>query len=149
MSVEWLAGLLEGEGCFTTAKNNFGYMRVALAMTDKDVVERAALAFPGSSAVHTMNRRGTWKTVYSVSWCGPDAYACTRAVLPYMGQRRTERILGLMANYQERRMQVCLYCDVEFACRDGSTRKLRSCSPVCSRARRTKLQREVYSHATH
>ncbi len=35
----WLGGLLEGEGCFMIPK---GSPRIALAMSDKDVVQRAA-----------------------------------------------------------------------------------------------------------
>ena len=38
----WIAGLLEGEGCFTISS---GYPRIILKMTDKDIVERFANFF--------------------------------------------------------------------------------------------------------
>ena len=46
----WLAGLLEGEGSFLKAPpSDPNCPRISLEMTDKDVVERAALLMQGKA----------------------------------------------------------------------------------------------------
>lgn len=49
----WLAGLLEGEGCFNIRSDN--RVRIAVEMTDKDVVERVAKLF-GTNVSHRAPR---------------------------------------------------------------------------------------------
>lgn len=41
-SIEWLAGLLEGEGTFCYSRNGTRHTNVRLSMTDEDIVRRAA-----------------------------------------------------------------------------------------------------------
>lgn len=48
IEIAWMAGLLEGEGCFTAEggqRARFRYPRITLGMTDRDVVERASVLF--------------------------------------------------------------------------------------------------------
>lgn len=91
----WLAGILEGEGCFRilTDKHNINTrakLRVELTMTDKDVVEHAASIFPGTVRLRTPHEQ--YKQAYRVSWCSAKAEEVMRAVLPYMGERRSAKI---------------------------------------------------------
>jgi hypothetical protein len=49
--IDWLAGLLEGEGYFGTIPSHVGgqtyrYPRVGISMTDRDVIARVAPPFP-------------------------------------------------------------------------------------------------------
>jgi len=97
----WVAGLLEGEGCFTK-KCNAGTARnitVVCQMTDRDVVERlhrvAGGTFHGPYANGPRGRlpRFMWRI------SGTAAYRLMVELLPLMGKRRSARIRGLLAAY--------------------------------------------------
>ncbi len=98
IAAAWLAGLLEGEGWFGWHDHRRGrYPRVALAMADRDTVDKAARIMglgvrqkPG--ARDRPNRLPMW----SVRATGKRAEAVMRAVLPHMGERRAERIRSLL-----------------------------------------------------
>jgi hypothetical protein len=91
VSHEYLAGLVEGEGCWTLAGN--GYPQFTLAMTDQDIIVRAAEAFDATPRVHNVKqnaRRGR-----QVLWCicgVPLGRRVAQAVYPWMGERRSARI---------------------------------------------------------
>ena len=97
--IMWLAGYLEGEGCFRIPgvgrvkrrPASAGTPSVKVAATDRDVVERAA-ALMGTDA-HDANRRTTsGKPVYTAEVCGRRALRVMRLILPHMGARRSLRI---------------------------------------------------------
>lgn len=96
--VIWLAGLLEGEGCFTVRQPRPAHraeLSVRAKMTDRDVVERAAAVFPANTAITVEPRRDAnhlHADCFSKSWYGADAERVMRAVLPHMCMRRTARI---------------------------------------------------------
>ena len=91
----WLAGLLEGEGCFTFNRT----ARVILGMTDRDVVERAAKLMKSSTLAKRLLSSG--KTFFSVALCGRRACDLMIAVLPYMGERRRVKIESLLRQWSE------------------------------------------------
>ena len=87
----WLAGLLEGEGCFRVSHGgprSWGSAWLCLAMTDKDIVERAAAIMSAKSVLCHISK-GNFKPVYSAVLSGKKAIAIMQRVLPYMGERRT------------------------------------------------------------
>lgn len=98
-SVEWAAGLFEGEGCITDNTNQYGskYPYLRLCMKDKDVVERFASAL----GVGKIRPRKQQKDHWSPMW---DWYVCKRAdvrkvliaFLPYLGERRAYRALNAL-----------------------------------------------------
>lgn len=90
--VVWLAGLLEGEGSFDLQRGR--YPRVRLAMTDRDVVGRAATLF-GSSIRLTL--RVPHKPTWHAEIQGERAVEVMRAVLPFMGARRSQRIAEVLS----------------------------------------------------
>lgn len=92
----WLAGLLEGEGCFTASN---GTARMVLQMTDKDVVERAAKIM-GSTVLGPYRYTVKKKPVYVTEWGGIKALAWMRVLRYYMGERRTAKIDEILANSQ-------------------------------------------------
>ena len=104
LDIAWLAGLIEGEGYFTVTKRpkypKAVYPAVGLAMTDGDVVARAAgmmRAISGSDANVRTRRHGlSTKPMYAVSFCGSYAVPIMRTLLPFMGQRRKARINELL-----------------------------------------------------
>lgn len=89
----WLAGVLEGEGCFLLKDGR--YPSIHLHMTDQDVVEQAAQMF-GASSYESKRHNSTWKTVYKMQVVGKVAEAGMLKILPYTGLRRTDKICKLL-----------------------------------------------------
>jgi hypothetical protein len=88
----WLAGLLEGEGSFDAHRGK--YPRIRLAMTDRDVVGRAASLMDAKIrlALHPAPASATWHTEIS----GVRAAEIMREILPHMGTRRSGRIADVL-----------------------------------------------------
>lgn len=100
-TISWLAGLLEGEGCFDVrgAKGNRRpCLRVRLGMVDEDVV-LCASGFFGGSTVRASSRpaRPREKTMYYIGWNGAKAEDAMCAVRPFMGKRRSRRVDELLS----------------------------------------------------
>lgn len=89
----WLAGLLEGEGAFDAHRGR--YPRIRLAMTDRDVVGRAASLM--DSKVRLSLREAPFKSTWHTELSGEKAAAVMRAILPYMGARRSAKIAEILA----------------------------------------------------
>ncbi|WIC90184.1 LAGLIDADG endonuclease [Arthrobacter phage VroomVroom] len=90
----WLAGLLEGEGSFDAHRGK--YPRVRLAMTDRDVVGRAASLMDTKLrlSLHPAPNKATWHSEIS----GARAAAIMREILPFMGARRSQRIADVLGS---------------------------------------------------
>ena len=101
--IQWLAGLLEGEGCFGAWGPIRGGRRlraaVSLKMTDRDVVERAHALLGLETIVMTKgdSRGKGWSDTYVWQANGATAERIMRLVLPYMGERRTAKINEILA----------------------------------------------------
>lgn len=83
----WLAGLLEGEGTFDLHKER--YPRIRVAMSDRDVVGRAA-SLMGASIRMSIGTHH--KTMYHSEITGARASEIMLELLPYMGARRSSKI---------------------------------------------------------
>jgi hypothetical protein len=92
----WLAGLLEGEGTFDSHRGK--YPRVRLAMTDRDVVGRAASLMDTGIrlSLHRAPNQPTWHAEIS----GARAAEIMTALLPYMGNRRSGKIASILGAYE-------------------------------------------------
>lgn len=88
----WLAGLLEGEGCFDLHKGR--YPRIRLGMTDRDVVGRAAVLM--GSRVRSTLRPAPFKSTWHTEVSGNRAALLMRSLLPHMGTRRSQRIADVL-----------------------------------------------------
>lgn len=94
----WLAGLLDGEGCFDAPRNN---PRIRVKMSDHDVVMRAA-ALMGAS-VHMEAVRADHHLPLMVGQItGERAVSVMRAILPWLGARRSQRCTDLTLAYVAR-----------------------------------------------
>jgi len=91
----WLAGLLEGEGSFLTARDSrtgreYRYPRISVGMTDRDVIERAAWLL-GERRAYPLpaekQDRGK-KPQFRASLSGWAAAEVMRRLRPWMGKRR-------------------------------------------------------------
>ena len=92
----WLAGLLEGEGCFDFHYKNRntgrGTPRIQLNMTDHDTVRRAADlmgktyvgTYPPAPQAHKLQHR--------FSICGDSALRFMKLLYPLMSSRRRQQI---------------------------------------------------------
>jgi len=95
-SVEWAAGLLEGEGSFAQPKPNC--VQVVCQMTDRDVIESLRETFQvGTVSGPFAGRKSHHKPTYTYRASGNDAVSVMQRILPYMGVRRSERIVELLS----------------------------------------------------
>ena len=92
----WLAGLLEGEGSFLSARfDGHSYPQVQMTMCDRYVLERAMDLMPSSHIYVVTDKRNVergWSQAWLVRVNGAPAARVMRAVLQWMGSRRTEAI---------------------------------------------------------
>lgn len=85
--LHWLAGLLEGEGCFTLHKSKKRlYPKMQINMNDRDVIERVA-------ELIGKNVGGPYGTgFYTVQIVGRQAIELMEVLKPLMMSRRKARI---------------------------------------------------------
>lgn len=104
----WLAGLLEGEGCFTFGNlsqsgSGFRHPALVLDMTDKDTMEKAAAMF--GTSVYTLHtptmKKNNGKPSFRTQVTGTRAVAWMMTLYPLMGSRRQERIREILHSWRE------------------------------------------------
>lgn len=88
----WLAGLLEGEGSFDAHRGR--YPRIRLAMTDRDVVGRAASLM--DTGIRLALHPAPAKPTFHAEISGERAAEIMRAILPHMGARRSGKIAEVL-----------------------------------------------------
>ena len=101
--IAWLAGLLEGEGCFKVGRParypTKAYPRISVQMTDEDVVRRAA-DIMGARFNGPYERPG--KTVWMANLqTRAEVAGWLMTLYPLMGARRQERIRELLAIWHD------------------------------------------------
>jgi len=112
----WLAGLMEGEGSFFPGPPSSPRMPVIqVAMTDRDVLERAGLLL-GRRVLDLPTRKRHWKASYSITIRGARAVAWMQLLHPLVGRRRREQIERALASYEPREVR---------ALRDEDVREIR------------------------
>lgn len=106
----WLAGLLEGEGCFSEQYKHAPTMRgfyvlpsIQLAMTDRDVVLRAGKLIGGNQKRLRSSKLRSYKRQFNWRVNGKRAVHVMSLLLPLMGLRRTRRITQILTSYKRRR----------------------------------------------
>src|SRR5713226_1960689 len=92
IEIAWLAGLLEGEGCFMI--QHHASPSIQLAMTDLDVMIKAARIMEMNiNRIYTKTKiNPNHKTCYVLRCDGPEAFIWMRAIRPHMGDRRGTKI---------------------------------------------------------
>jgi hypothetical protein len=100
--IAWLAGLLEGEGCFSKRGN---CITIQLYMADRDVVERAARLLGALSVGVRDYTNSKWKTCYYCTVSGPPAAAWMMTLYGLMGTRRQARIRELLVIFKKAKTQ--------------------------------------------
>jgi hypothetical protein len=106
----WVAGILEGEGCFlitTRTKGPYGpylYARVTVCMTDRDVLERLQRV-TGIGTLERIRERKDPKHKPISQWIvcrNQEAIELMVAVYPHMGARRQAKIREVLAQVEKR-----------------------------------------------
>lgn len=101
----WLAGLLEGEGCFGIGKDRNGIIRkpsITLSMTDKDVVTKVANMFDKNVYIIKYHKqRFGRKLQYRVKLNDTLAINVMKLLLPYMGKRRSRKIKQIIVQWDK------------------------------------------------
>jgi hypothetical protein len=101
LQIAWLAGLLEGEGCFVFYKQPpYRSIAMVLVMCDRDVVERAA-ALLGVPVTMKRRRQAFHKTQYVARAFSSRAAGWMMTLFPLMGERRRTRIQELLAHWRK------------------------------------------------
>ena len=93
----WLAGLLDGEGCFDAPRSN---PRIRVKMSDHDVVLRAANLMGASTYYENIPGR---KSLLVAQITGARAVEVMREILPQLGSRRSQKVSDLILTYLHRR----------------------------------------------
>jgi hypothetical protein len=104
----WLAGLLEGEGSFISARfDSYSYPQVQMTMCDRYVLDRAMSLMPSSRIYAINDERGVergWSQAWMVRVSGPPAAVVMKTVLQWMGSRRTKAIDRSLAAWRPIRL---------------------------------------------
>lgn len=110
----WLAGLLEGEGCFYLQRARGywkrGYPALRLQMTDHDVVARAAALMGGARVQRREPGGPNAQPTFLISLMGWPAVDVMQAVRPLMGERRAAKIAELVDDYDAVRRSGRTHC---------------------------------------
>jgi len=96
INIAWLAGLLEGEGCFCKHSQAKSY-NIKLVMTDEDVVRKAYLIAGYGTVRGPIFRNNSIKPCWE--WVVSKAkytLAIAYAIYPFMGERRSKKIIELI-----------------------------------------------------
>lgn len=104
----WLAGLLEGEGCFAIRGTGHNPV-IQLIMTDLDVVIRAAKIMGSHKVIKTKQDSRGGKSLYRTVVYGSVAISLMKKLLPLMGERRSIKINECIYNYECKRDHVKNY----------------------------------------
>lgn len=99
--IKWLAGLLEGEGCFL----NQGSITVHLNMSDPDIVERAGRIMHGTPSPPVFRTVGMPQ--YSVRIFGARAAGWMMTLYPLMGARRQAQITTALGRWHTQPLPTC------------------------------------------
>lgn len=106
LDIAWLAGILEGEGCFKIQSSGGykGSIAIALQMTDKDIVDRVAnlLNSPvwGPHGPYGKSKLQTYQTIIF----GKKAASWMMTLFPFLGNRRQNKIIELLEIYKKQQV---------------------------------------------
>jgi hypothetical protein len=105
-SLNWLAGLLEGEGTFslTCDAKRRCYPVVSLQMCDEAVVGRAARLLGARNVAMREPDQPHWRPTYVAKIGGAHAAEWMRSLRALMSQRRQAAIERALASYRPRRL---------------------------------------------
>lgn len=112
----WVAGLLEGEGCFTqkTTKGSIrGSIAIACQMTDEDVLRRLHQYVGAGSLSGPYDNGPKCKPRWCFRISGESAYLLMKQLRPWMLSRRAEKIDSLIKRYEASPIKTFRFLHIE------------------------------------
>lgn len=102
VDIAWVAGLLEGEGCFSISNQKcLSSGIISLVSTDYDTIVRFKCITKTSNMIQTARRNTKyWKTCYKILISGNLAIQWMMTIYPLMGIRRQEAIRNLLNRWK-------------------------------------------------
>ena len=91
--VLWLAGYLEGEGCFSIVNGGTPSARITVSTTDLDVAIKVAKLLECTSVGTYSRKTAKQRPVYVTCLGGVEAITWMIRVYPFLGERRKSKIL--------------------------------------------------------
>jgi hypothetical protein len=97
-SIEWAAGLFEGEGCMYKAKNRPCSFTLTVGSSDKDVLEKFSDAMGcGKITERTAKKEAHHKDFWVWNlYKGENIRRVLAAMLPHFGNRRAYQALNIL-----------------------------------------------------
>lgn len=146
--IQWLSGLLEGEGYFGNSKQN---MIIGVDMTDLDVMERIGSLMGRKVLGPYMNGPLATKPKYRVQIAGSKAAGWMMTLYPQLGSRRQARIRELLTDWRSRPSaakgkRACVgghLLSGDNLYLSGGKRRCRACAVSYSRLARERRKREA------
>lgn len=113
----WLAGIIEGEGCFNIhhkiykRKNHtdlYYTVRLQVTMIDRDVIERVAKLWNSSISTQSKwaNKRKGGKTWHATYISGPKALSWMMTLYSLMGSRRKSKIMEILLLWRDNKLGI-------------------------------------------
>jgi len=92
VDIGWLAGIIEGEGCFYISRQYTNpSFRIQVNMTDKDVIEKLQ-RITNLGNLYVDNHKGKKTSYIWIVSRAPDVVALMMTLYPLMGERRQKKI---------------------------------------------------------
>jgi hypothetical protein len=99
LELGWVAGLMEGEGCFYSKRTKSLVTRIIVGSTDKDVLDKLASICGGKvGGPYLADKRV--KPFWNWNIWGRKAYELMKLVRPLMGSRRQNKIDAVVEAYE-------------------------------------------------
>lgn len=104
LEISWFAGLLEGEGTFGWHKSGkyLGSPKIAIQMTDRDIIQRAADLWGrpcnGPYGPYTTQSKPAWQTMVT----GRSAIGWMMTAYCFLGERRKKKVEEVIALWKTR-----------------------------------------------
>ena len=97
----WLAGLFEGEGCFSWERHE-GSPGAYIGMTDLDIIERVARLLKLRSRIDRRSGRpGMRHDLFFLKAIGARGVGLMMTLYPLLGMRRRARIREILARWKQ------------------------------------------------
>ena len=99
IDIAWLAGILEGEGCFQFTKSNSPV--IILKMNDEDIVNKVSKLFNKSYYEDNNPVRGGYNKIYRTQINGTKAIEWMFTIYSLLGNRRKEKIREIIEQWKK------------------------------------------------
>lgn len=104
--IHYIAGLLEGEGCFLMANS----ATLQLSMVDRDIVHKIRDIMDSTSKVDAQQKTSTNKIIYSFRLYGSKAIQWMMTLYPLMGERRKAKIKEIINLWKNVKQATSTHC---------------------------------------